>query len=205
MTSPLTERLSDFVIANGLEPGARLPAERALAELLGVSRPALREATSRLVARGLLEVRRGSGTYLAPIDFADVTAVRLRLEPFAAGLAAVHATADERADLRARLAELGAAVEDAARFARLDLDLHTAVAAASGNAILAGALADLGQVLRFARAQTARDPARREATIEELGAVVEAVGAGDAEAAEAAMRRHIASVAAGPAPSRAIC
>jgi GntR family L-lactate dehydrogenase operon transcriptional regulator len=194
----LAERLSDFVLASGLEPGARLPAERALAELLGVSRPALREATKRLVARGILEARRGSGTYVAPLDLAAVTAVRLRLEPFAAELAAVHAGADARTDLRSRLAELGAASGDAARFARLDLELHAAVAAASGNAVLAGALADLGLLLRFARAQTVRDPARREATMDELGALVAAIGAGDAAAAEAAMRNHIERVAARP-------
>jgi GntR family transcriptional repressor for pyruvate dehydrogenase complex len=192
----LAERLSDFVLASGLEPGERLPPERALAELLGVSRPALREATSRLVARGILEARRGSGTYVAPLDLADVTAVRLRLEPFAAGLAAVHASAAQREGLLERLAEMDAVRGDAARFARLDVELHAAVASASGNGVLAGALADLGLLLRFARAQTARDPGRREATIEELGAVVAAIGAGDAAAAEAAMRNHIESVAA---------
>jgi DNA-binding FadR family transcriptional regulator len=198
MTGPLAERLSELVLAHGLEPGARLPAERALAELLGVSRPALREATSRLVARGILQTRRGSGTYLAPLELADVTAVRLRLEPFAAELAATRADSPAREDLRARLDELGAAREDAARFARLDLELHAAVAAASRNAVLAGALADLGLVLRFTRAQTARDPARREATMAELGAVVAAIGAGDAAGAEAAMRIHILNVAGRP-------
>lgn len=182
------------MLADQLAPGARLPAERVLAERLGVSRPALRETLSTLVASGVLETRRGSGTYLAPLDLFDVTAVRLRLEPFAAELAATHADDAAREDLRARLAGMGAAVEDAARFARLDAELHAAVAAASGNAILAGALADLGLLLRFARAQTAREPGRRTATMRELGAVVAAIGAGDAAAAEAAMRAHIASV-----------
>jgi GntR family transcriptional repressor for pyruvate dehydrogenase complex len=190
----LAERLSELVLADQLAPGARLPAERVLAERLGVSRPALRETLSTLVASGVLETRRGSGTYLAPLDLFDVTAVRLRLEPFAAELAATHADDAAREDLRARLAGMGAAVEDAARFARLDAELHAAVAAASGNAILAGALADLGLLLRFARAQTAREPGRRTATMRELGAVVAAIGAGDAAAAEAAMRAHIASV-----------
>jgi GntR family transcriptional regulator, transcriptional repressor for pyruvate dehydrogenase complex len=196
--NPLAERLSELVLADGLRPGDRLPAERALAERLRVSRPALREATTTLAARGILETRRGSGTYLALLDSSDVTAVRLRLEPFAAALAAERADAAVEADLRVRLAELASCVDDAARFARLDADLHAAVAVASGNAVLAGALADLGLLLRFARAQTARDPARREATMGELHAIVDAIAAGDASAAEAAMRRHIESVAAGP-------
>jgi DNA-binding FadR family transcriptional regulator len=197
MTNPLAQRLSEYVLANGIQPGARLPAERVLAQLLGVSRPALREATGRLAAQGILETRRGSGTYLAPLDLRDVTAVRLRLEPFAARLAAQRADARAREDLAARMDELRGAVADAARFARLDLELHGAVAAASGNAVLAGALADLGLVLRFTRAQTARDPARREASLAELDAVVAAIGARDAVSAEKAMRNHIENVAAG--------
>ena len=199
MTNPLAQRLSDYVLANGLEPGARLPAERVLARLLGVSRPALREATSRLAALGILETRRGSGTYLAPLDLRDITAVRLRLEPFAARLAAERADEALHADLAARMEQLRGAVGDAARFARLDAALHAAVAAGSGNAVLAGALADLGLVLRFTRAQTARDPARRVAALAELESVVTAIGAGGGAAAEKAMRIHIENVAAAAA------
>lgn len=55
-----------FIQSTGLQPGERLPAERELCELIGVSRTALRAAIARLISCGNLESRRGSGTYVCP-------------------------------------------------------------------------------------------------------------------------------------------
>ncbi|MBL1079967.1 FadR family transcriptional regulator [Nocardia sp. 2] len=56
------DQLVDTVLDGELEPGATLPAERQLAEALGVSRPTVREALQRLAHTGLVEVRQGGGT-----------------------------------------------------------------------------------------------------------------------------------------------
>jgi DNA-binding FadR family transcriptional regulator len=50
------------VLSGGMQPGESLPSERRLAEVLGVSRPAVREALKRLTAAGLVEVRQGDST-----------------------------------------------------------------------------------------------------------------------------------------------
>jgi len=63
----LVGRVAAYALEHGLRPGDRLPAERTFAALLGVSRPALREATRRLIDLGVVEPRLGAGTYLAEI------------------------------------------------------------------------------------------------------------------------------------------
>src|SRR4051794_11915051 len=60
----VVERLRDYVRTMGLKTGDRLPAERSLAEGLGVSRTSVRQAIVALEAQGLVEVRHGGGTYL---------------------------------------------------------------------------------------------------------------------------------------------
>jgi GntR family transcriptional regulator len=60
----LAELLSREIAAGGLSPGARLPSELELAERHAIGRPTVRQATDLLVQRGLLERRRGSGTFV---------------------------------------------------------------------------------------------------------------------------------------------
>jgi GntR family transcriptional repressor for pyruvate dehydrogenase complex len=64
--------LREFVIANHLAPGTRLPAETTLASSLGVSRNVLRQAVAALQSLGMLRVEQGSGTYVADVADADV-------------------------------------------------------------------------------------------------------------------------------------
>ena len=56
------EQIVDEVLSGEMQPGEALPSERRLAEVLGVSRPAVREALKRLTAAGLIEVRQGDST-----------------------------------------------------------------------------------------------------------------------------------------------
>jgi GntR family transcriptional regulator, transcriptional repressor for pyruvate dehydrogenase complex len=64
--------LREYIIANHLAPGTRLPAETSLATSLGVSRNVLRQAVAALQALGMLRVEQGSGTYVADVADADV-------------------------------------------------------------------------------------------------------------------------------------
>lgn len=69
----VSEQLEDLILGPGLGPGDRLPAERELAERLGVSRIVVREALRVLVERGLIEVRPGVGTFVATMPEDAVT------------------------------------------------------------------------------------------------------------------------------------
>src|SRR4051794_37145339 len=65
-------QLQQSILAGALKPGNRLPTERELGEQFGVSRTVIREAVRSLVAKGLLEVRGGSGLRVAAIDASAV-------------------------------------------------------------------------------------------------------------------------------------
>lgn len=189
-----TDKLRALIADGAMGSGDRLPAERELASRLGISRPALREAIRRLVAGRLIEVRRGSGTYVADVDRRDVFAVRLRLEPLAARLAAERASGAARRYLPQLLADLRGAVEEPSRFAALDRELHEFVTAEAANPVLTDALERLADLAALTRAVSVSSATTRAVALQHLTALVEAIGHSDAEAAEAAMARHLDAV-----------
>ena len=65
VVTEVLNRITDSIIRGDIKPGERIPAEMELMEKLGVGRNSIREAIKMLVAMGVLEVRRGSGTYVA--------------------------------------------------------------------------------------------------------------------------------------------
>lgn len=132
--------------------GSRIPAEPALAELLGVGRNTVREAVQSLVHAGLLERRQGSGTYvlsaselavtfgreIADARQRDVVEVRRSLEVEAARLAARRRTETDVALLRRLRDERAAAYRegDLERMVSTDLDLHRTIAITARNPVL---------------------------------------------------------------------
>src|SRR3954454_18887056 len=61
----IADHVRDLIESEELRPGERLPAERDLARMLGVSRVPIREAMRTLAAQGLIEIRRGQGMFVA--------------------------------------------------------------------------------------------------------------------------------------------
>jgi GntR family transcriptional repressor for pyruvate dehydrogenase complex len=215
--------IKDMILDGRLRPGQRLPPERAVSEALGVSRPTVREAIRSLQAMNILESRHGSGTYVAslsveellgPLQFvlalaegglAHLFEVRLLLEPGAAALAAERAGTEDVAALRECITR--AQVEDtgnADAFLELDTELHERIVRAAGNPLLEHLLAAISALGRQSRAYTARLPGVLDRTIAEHETIVDAIAAGDAAGARAAMEAHIArirDVALAPAPA----
>lgn len=188
---PASERLRTYLLQAHLQPGQRLPAERALAEEIGVSRPALREAMRRLVELGAIEARHGDGTYVKQIDLRELVSVRLRLEPLAAELAATRREPRDVERLRDLLRGLETEIDDPDGFAAVDAELHAAVAEASRNAVLIQTLGQLTELLALSRSRTSPIATVRTKTLSDLRSLVRAIERGRPVDAERAMTRHL--------------
>lgn len=212
----IARRIGELIEEGRLTPGERLPSERELAQVFGVSRLAVREAAHRLEARGLVVVRRGAGSFvassiapkddvdaLAPagaVDVEELADVRMLLEPAAADWAARRADRTSAAVLE-RLARRfeEAATQPAPRFdlvAAADMELHLGIAQAAENALLAQLVEHLHGVYRLQLEWSLRRPGRLEETLEEHRRLVGAIAAGDPAAARGAMEKHLAAAAA---------
>jgi DNA-binding GntR family transcriptional regulator len=191
--SELRRRIVDGDYAQG----ERLTENR-LADDFGVSRNPVREALRVVESEGFVEILPRRGAVVATLDdtaIRDLFAVRKQLETLAAGLAAERATEEDVTRLRALLAEANAATdsEDFARVAELNSELHVAVIDISGNRWLASLSSAMYHhvhwVFRVGAAQ------RAPHSWEEHIRLVDAIAAGDAEAAVAAASAHIEAAA----------
>lgn len=201
--------LERLIVSGDLAPGAPLPPERALALELGVSRNALREALTRLEGLGLLKRRHGSANRVArsiPLtatlagrlqavqaDYDHSAEFRSLVEPRIARLAAERISREQLIALDGLL-EQSAVASDADLSASLDLAFHTAVAQATANPLLA----TLGELTASwtveARVFSHLDGEGRRISHEGHTRILAALSAHDAEAAEYAMRIHLAEV-----------
>lgn len=189
-----TDALRAALRSGRYAPGHRLPPERDLAEMLRLSRPTLREAIRRLGETGLLESRRGSGTYVAAVDLEAVFAVRLRLEPWAAELAATCRDDADAEALERLLGRLEREIGEATAFAQRDIAIHGLVARASGNPLLVDVLERLAELTALSRALTSPERDAREATRERMRSLVHAIAERDAAGAAHAMTGHLEDV-----------
>ncbi|EFL30974.1 GntR family transcriptional regulator [Streptomyces viridochromogenes DSM 40736] len=202
------------IVRLGLVPGGeRLPAERELAERLGISRVTLREVLKVLQDQGLVESRRGryGGTFVLPradaggedelrrriaeVDIEDVLRFREVLEVGAAGLCAAHGLDEGQAD---RLREALARTHDAplAEYRRLDTLLHLTIAELSGSPTLTAQYAAVRATVNDLLDCIPLLVRNLEHSQRQHTAVVEAVIEGDADQAREIMREHCGGTAA---------
>jgi GntR family transcriptional repressor for pyruvate dehydrogenase complex len=193
-----------------LRPGDRLPSEREMATLLGVSRASLREAVRTLEARGRLHVRHGQGVFVAAPaaerqlrtaladgdhDLDELFAMREVLEVPAAGWAATRVTAPQIRELRAILAELDETFDqdepDFSQLASLDAAFHLGIAEAGGNRFMRQTSHVLHTILLSGMETTLLIPGRRERSRVEHARILAALEAHDAAGARNAARAHI--------------
>ena len=205
----VAEQIGDLIRSGEFTPGHRLPAERDLAKTLGVSRPVVREAMIALEVAGLVEVRTGSGAYVrdqAPAEAvlnagespSDILNARRLIEGETAALAAEMAS-DLDLDVIAAQVEIMQREHDAGRpWHVADLDFHTAIARATGNAALPGVVERLWQTQHGAvfslLSERVNLTENWPATLEGHQAILSALRARDGGAAKAAMRAHLAQV-----------
>ena len=190
--------------------GDKIPPEPALVGQLGVGRNTVREAVRALVHTGLLEPRQGDGTYVrASSDLAaavqrrlrhgdalDAYEVRSSLERDAARYAALRRTDEDLRALHAALGNRSVAWDtgNVDAFIEADIVFHRAVAAAAHNSILSELYDSFTGALRSTLQSVFEAPLPGAIRLQEAAhtAIVDAIEAGDADAAEQASIAHLA-------------
>ncbi|HEX8499976.1 MAG TPA: FadR/GntR family transcriptional regulator [Pyrinomonadaceae bacterium] len=210
-------QLREMIHRGELRPGDRLPPERDLAKLLGVSRPTLRAGIRSLAAVGVLHSRQGAGTFVVKADgppsldssplrlmaslhgftSAEMFEARMSLEMSVAGLAAERATGDQMASMSEEVAGMFASLDDPEQFLIHDMRFHQTVAAASGNRILTSLMNMVATILFDTRIKTVKRATDLKESAEMHRHVYRAIRERDPEAARAAMRDHLVSAQRG--------
>lgn len=209
LTDRIVDRIGQLIDAEGLSAGERLPAEREMARMLGVSRPAVREAVKVLEERGRLVVRHGQGVYVArdaidevrqrlltlEVNLNELFDMRLVLEEPAAAWAARRATADDVAELAQRLAAEEVARKppiDFDRLRRLDTAFHMQIVRMAKNRFLQQTLGVLQEMIGSGMETTLVIPGRVDVARSDHRRIFAAIAGHDAEEAVAAIHDHIA-------------
>lgn len=205
----VADQIATWIDDNRLQPGDRLPAERDLAVRLGVSRATLSQALVALEVVGAVAVRHGDGTVVAqrPVGTSVVEAVQAHadrlpeiietrdaLETKLAGLAAHRRTEADLVRIDAALAAMEADVAGGGRGVEGDQLFHAAVTAAAHNELLARLMREIAHLIRGTRIESLSQPERPRASLAGHRAIAEAIRAGDARAAAAAMHDHVEMV-----------
>lgn len=173
-------------------PGDRL-VESELAERFGVSRTPVREALQRLETQSML-ARDGRSLIVASLDhnqLAELYVVRAELEALAAKLAARHATPEEVKVLRDMVAEDRAHIGNPQALSRANRRFHKQIHLASHNRYLVQQLDLVHRSMALLASTSLAAEGRGATALAEHQAIVDAIGAGDGDGAQAALRAHI--------------
>lgn len=190
--------------SGALAVGAKLSSEAALASQYGVSRSVIREALRSCTALGLTVTKTGRGTFvvadhvandlvLGQFSARDLTEARPHIEVPAAGLAAERRTAEDLEILRGMMASM-AAETDPEAWVALDSAFHAAIARASGNKVFQSVVADIRDALAHQSETLNMVADRQHASDVEHRLILDAIEAGSAADAGAAMAEHLRAV-----------
>lgn len=214
LSKRISRELLTRILHGEIAPGHALPSEEDLAAQFDVSRPVVREAVKELAVLGLVESRQGRSTRVTSTDdwnqFApellavrsevgavddfllELLELRRLIETGASALAAARASDDDIARMTTQFELMEANVGDLERFTDADVAFHDALLAATGNHLLTRLIDMIGPILRFGRMLSLER--RADGPVDSQRGhrlVLEAVRAGDPEAARLAMREHL--------------
>jgi|SRR5215470_13761543 len=200
------------LILKKLRPGDKLPSERELAELLGVSRSSIRDAIRSLELVGMVEPRQGAGTIVKEVSaellvnpltntlkgqqqlVSELLDFRKMLEPPLAARAATHATEEDISEMEDILRRQDEKLRMGALAVEEDSEFHYNVAMASENSVVLKVLDVLMDLLRETREWSLQKEGRPQKSIAGHRRILAAIKRRDAEGAKSAMRRHIEDV-----------
>lgn len=213
--SRIATQLLELIELQKLNPGAKLPPERQLADLLEVSRPSLREALHILQAQGLVQIKHGQGTFVQePIVAQELRAsmmskthglnelfdAREVLEVPASKWAADKATKEDIRLLRATLNQIDTVTAivpvDFNQLQILDAKFHLTIVEIAGNRFINQTLHVLQDVMKMSMETTLRLPGRSETSRNEHNAILNAIESGNGEIASMLTAQHISGARA---------
>lgn len=216
LASRVAELLLNKIRSDGLEAGTKLPSESAMARHFGVSRTVIREAIAALKGDGLLETRKGSGTYVRDVaqiraqsadlvteasiqSLLNLIEVRRGMEAESAALAALRRTPAQLAEIEHSLRRIEEAVTGGTDGVEEDTRFHQAIAAATGNPYWVRLMEMFAQPIRSAVRVTRANEARRDDFARQVQAehqrIVDAIATGDPDLARAAAATHMEQAA----------
>ena len=200
------------LILKKLKPGDKLPSERELAETLRVSRSSIRDAIRGLELMGLVEPRQGAGTIVRETSVdalvnpfanalkrrqemvSELLDFRQMLEPPLAARAATHASAEDVSEMEEILQRQEQKQSEGEAAVAEDTEFHYSIALASGNGVVLKVLDIVMDLLRETRERSLQVEGRPQKSLAGHRRILAAIKRHDAEAAKAAMRRHIEDV-----------
>ena len=209
----IVQQIEESVLNGKLKPGDQLPAERELAQQLGVSRTAVREAVKTLREKGLVEAYSGRGTFITDgtsqaarqsFDLMvkigqqegspHLAELRLILEPGIAALAAARAEEDDRAAMREAVSVMDRAQRDPEAYIEADLDFHLALAEAAANPLILSLIDSIVGLLREQRIRIFNVEGGPQRGQIHHKRILDAMERRDPEMARNAMRAHLEQV-----------
>jgi GntR family transcriptional repressor for pyruvate dehydrogenase complex len=214
LSDRVVQSVLDLIASSALKPGDRLPSERDLGERFGVSRTVVREAVRSLAAKGVLDVRSGSGATVARVDVArasealrlyvqgargnvdgvtyeQVNDVREMIETRVARMAATAASDADIARLAAIHEQFRARSGDLEESSRLDVAFHRAIAESVHNPLLLVMLDSVEPILLEIRRRVAGVPDRQRRAVDAHQLILDRLRERDGAGAERAMTEHL--------------
>jgi GntR family transcriptional repressor for pyruvate dehydrogenase complex len=206
------EQIRDLLAQGRVKVGDRLPAERNLADLLGVGRSTIREGLRIMESLGMIAVRPGDGTYLTdpavPREVGlpgggllnawrtrqDLFELRMVLEPGLAALAARRASPEDLAKMRAILAAQRGGLERGESGMEEDAAFHRLIAESTENAPLVEIMRGLAHLLQETRIPALRENGRPRRSLQQNQAILAAIEGRNPALAMRRMLAHIRSI-----------
>lgn len=205
--SQVEDELMNYILQEPIEIGQKIPNEFELAEMFGVGRSTIREAVKGLVSKGILEVRRGSGTFVIstytmeddPLGLSkfedkfklalELFDVRLMIEPEIAALACDYAEPEEKERLKNLCDEVEWIYKSGKNHIKKDIEFHTCIAQCSKNRVVETLIPVINTAVMTFANLTHRTLMKE--TLETHRAVTDAILKGDSVGARCAMIMHL--------------
>jgi len=208
----IVENLINLIKKRSLHVGDKLPSERQLCEIIGVSRPILREALKALQVMNIIDIRQGAGAYVKSLEpedvvehldivfhldsslYRDLYEARKVLEAALAGMAAQNISESEIEAITENVRQAAINIGDEQIFLERDLELHEMIMRAAGNRVIPIFMQSINKLSMLLRKQSNNQPFIRKNTMRDHKLIIKALKSRSPAGAARAMEQHIANV-----------